>query len=286
MKRIFFFIAILCAILFIAPFTGFAQKKSSKEKKVLPPGTIRHPLELNKEYVTASGLKYKIIKKGNGKKPQQDDEVSVHYVGTLTDSAKTKFDSSRDRGQPFSFTLGAGQVIKGWDEGIALLQVGDVAVLTIPPALGYGERSIGSIPANSTLIFEVEFMDVKEAPKMWDIKGLKVDSTASGLKYIVVSKPKATTMKAENGKRVSVHYSGFFENGKLFDSSVQREQPIEFILGTGQVIKGWDEGIALMHIGDKMRLIIPYPLAYGETGRGPIPPKATLVFDVELMGVQ
>ena len=230
---------------------------------------------------------YKITKKGGGVKANPGDQVSVHYVGTLTDSAKTKFDSSRDRGQPFSFALGAGQVIKGWDEGIALLHVGDMAVLTIPSNLGYGERAMGKIPANATLAFEVELMDVKEAPKPWDVKGLKKDSTDSGLNYIVVKKGNGT--KAVNGKKVSVHYSGFLGDGswKLFDSSVQRGQPIEFNLAVGQVIKGWDEGIGLMSVGDKMRLIIPYQLAYGEMGRPPIiPAKATLIFDVELMSVE
>src|ERR1035437_4612791 len=161
--------------------TLFAQKE--KKAAVVAPA-----IELNKEYTTASGLKYKITKKGTGVKANAGDQVSVHYVGRLTDSAKTKFDSSRDRGQPFSFPLGAGQVIKGWDEGIALLHVGDVAVLTIPSNLGYGERAQGKIPANATLVFEVELMDVKEAPKPWDVKGLKKDSTADGLKYIVIKK--------------------------------------------------------------------------------------------------
>ncbi len=258
----------------------FAQGDAKKKEVSFP--------ELNKEYTTASGLIYKITKLGAGKKAHAGDQVSVHYVGTLTDEAKTKFDSSRDRGQPYSFPLGAGQVIKGWDEGIALLHVGDVATLTIPSALGYGAEGSGKIPANATLIFEVELMDVKDAPKPWDVSGLKVDSTASGLKYILVKKGPAAGAKAESGKRVKVHYSGYlYGTWKLFDSSVQRGQPIEFGLGQGQVIPGWEEGIALMHVGDKMRLIIPFRLAYGADGRPPvIPAKATLIFDVELIELE
>ncbi|HEY4798649.1 MAG TPA: FKBP-type peptidyl-prolyl cis-trans isomerase [Bacteroidia bacterium] len=260
--------------------------KTDKTKTESKKDKSASEIELNKEYTTASGLQYKITKKGAGKKANPGDQVSVHYAGTLTDSAKTKFDSSRDRGQPFSFALGAGQVIKGWDEGIALLHVGDVAVLTIPSSLGYGDRAMGKIPANATLVFEVELMDVKEAPKPWDVKGLKIDSTANGLKYIVIKK--GSGPKAANGQKVSVHYTGFLGDGtwKIFDSSVQRGQPIQFGLGSGQVIKGWDEGIALMNAGEKMRLIIPYQLGYGEEGHPPvIPQKATLIFDVELVSI-
>ena len=273
-------ILVIIAAAMMLPMAASAQKMKKVDEK-------KGSMELNKEYTTPSGLKYTIKKQGTGIQPVNGDMVSVHYVGTLTDSAKTKFDSSRDRGQPFTFALGAGQVIKGWDEGIALLHVGDVAVLTIPSTLGYGERAVGTIPANATLVFEVELMDVRPAPKPWDVKGLKVDSTADGLKYIILKKGNGT--KAENGKKVGVHYSGYLGDGtwKLFDSSVQRGQPIEFTLGIGQVIKGWDEGIGLMNVGDKMRLIIPYSLAYGEGGRPPIiPPKSTLIFDVELMEVE
>ncbi|MBK6913866.1 MAG: FKBP-type peptidyl-prolyl cis-trans isomerase [Ignavibacteriales bacterium] len=108
-------------------------------------------------------------------------------------------------------------------------------------------------------------------------------TTTSGLKYVI--QQKSDGVRAEVGKEVAVHYTGKFLDGKVFDSSVERDEPIKFILGAGRVIKGWDEGIALMNVGDKYTLIIPYQLAYGETGRGPIPPKATLIFDVELLSV-
>ncbi|MBK8981096.1 MAG: FKBP-type peptidyl-prolyl cis-trans isomerase [Ignavibacteria bacterium] len=109
-------------------------------------------------------------------------------------------------------------------------------------------------------------------------------ATGSGLKYIIMEE--GTGAKAENGNSVEVHYSGYLLDGKKFDSSLDRNEPIEFVLGKGQVIKGWEEGIALMNVGDKMRLIIPSELAYGKKGAGDIiPPDATLVFDVELISV-
>lgn len=108
---------------------------------------------------TPSGLKYKEIKEGTGATPQNGQNVEVHYIGTLEDG--TKFDSSRDRNQPFSFKLGMGQVIKGWDEGLSTMKVGGRRQLIIPPDLGYGARGAGGvIPPNATLIFDVELLKI------------------------------------------------------------------------------------------------------------------------------
>lgn len=110
---------------------------------------------------TESGLEYEVLASGDGQSPLLGDIAVVHYTGWLTDG--TKFDSSVDRGQPFQFPVGQGRVIQGWDEGVALMKVGDKWKFTIPSELAYGERSVGNglIPANSTLVFEVELLDVK-----------------------------------------------------------------------------------------------------------------------------
>jgi FKBP-type peptidyl-prolyl cis-trans isomerase len=106
-------------------------------------------------------LKIEDIKVGTGQTPAQGDKIVVHYTGWLTDG--TKFDSSKDRNDPFTFTLGVGQVIKGWDQGFAGMKEGGQRKLTIPSELAYGQRNMGPIPPNSTLIFEVELIKVEKA---------------------------------------------------------------------------------------------------------------------------
>jgi peptidylprolyl isomerase len=109
-------------------------------------------------------------------------------------------------------------------------------------------------------------------------------TTASGLKYIILSNGKG--VQAANGNTVKVNYTGYFTDGRKFDSSIDNGEPSSFVLGQGKAIKGFDEGVALMKPGEKVRLIIPYQLGYGDNAVGPIPAKSTLIFDVELLEVK
>jgi peptidylprolyl isomerase len=234
---------------------------------------------------TKSGLKYKITHHGNGEHAKIGDVVVLHYTGKLENGEK--FDSSYDRNKPFEFELGKGRVIKGWDEGVALLQIGDKATFIIPPELGYGARDLGVIPPNSTLVFDVELLEIKKPHKIekFDIEGKAKIKTESGLEFILVEK--GSGKKAAKGYTVKVHYSGYLDDGTMFDSSYKRMQPFEFTIGMKQVIAGWDEAVAMMREGDKARIILPYQLAYGEKGYpGVIPEKATLTFDIELLEVK
>ncbi len=125
----------------------------------------------------------------------------------------------------------------------------------------------------------------KQAEEAMEKLAAGFEKTESGLRYQFIQR--GSGKKAENGKTVAVHYEGSLENGKVFDSSYPRKKPIEFRLGQGQVIEGWDEGIALLQVGDKARFVIPSYLGYGTSGAGgAIPPNATLIFDVELMDVK
>jgi len=227
------------------------------------------------------GLQIEDLVTGDGAEARAGQSVTVHYTGWLHDPAApnnrgAKFDSSKDRDEPFEFDLGAGMVIQGWDLGVQGMKVGGKRVLTIAPELGYGARGAGGvIPPNATLVFEVELLPTPELPP------LQITDVTEG-----------SGDEARAGRPVTVHYTGWLFDpsaadgrGAKFDSSKDRNEPFRFHLGRGMVIRGWDDGVQGMKVGGTRLLLIPPHLGYGPRGAGGvIPPNATLLFEVELLG--
>jgi peptidylprolyl isomerase len=229
---------------------------------------------------TASGLCSKVLTEGTGDvHPDAWDEVTVHYSGWTTDGAM--FDSSVQRGQPATFPLN--RVIPGWTEGLQLMVVGETRRFWIPKELAYNDMP--GRPAGM-LVFDVELFSIQDNPEPpppppvpEDVAAPPADAevTSSGLASKVL-RPGVGDKHPTATSTVTAHYSGWTTDGKLFDSSVARGEPIAFPLN--RVIAGWTEGLQLMVVGEKRRFWIPEDLAYrGQPGA----PPGMLVFDVELI---
>ncbi len=235
--------------------------------------------------VTESGLQYIQIEPGDGPSPQEGEVVALVYRAALEDG--TEFDSSYQQGDLLTFPLGEGLVIPGVEEGVALMKLGEVALLIIPPELAFGETGIsGYVPANATVYFQVELAGIgpgaPDAPQ--EVDEADYITTGSGLKYYDLVVGEGETPEA--GQQIAVRYTGWLEDGTKFDSSLDRGQSFVFPVGSGSVIPGWDEGVATMKVGGQRQLVIPPELGYGEAGAGSrIPPNATLIFEVELVEI-
>lgn len=275
---------------------------------------LKKYLEENKITVQprASGIYFIETIQGSGLKVDTGCMVKLNLRVSLIDG-KLLFNSA-DRPEPIKFRYGKRFDTRGVDEGIGLMKSGGKATIVVPSKMAFGEQGKGAVvPPYSALVYEVEIVNVqskadydkeqaelklkeaqqKEAAQKEEAQQLQkylmdnkitVKPTPSGLFYI--EKVKGTGPQPVRGDRVSVHYTGTLLNGKKFDSSFDRNVPFGFNLGKGQVIKGWDEGIAMMRQGGKAILIVPSNIAYGERSMGEIPPFATLVFEVELLEVK
>ena len=258
------------------PKTPAPPKPAAQGDIPAPPDVAAPPADAEK---TASGLASKVLTKGTGTtKPAAADTVKVHYSGWTTDGKM--FDSSVKRGSPTSFPLN--RVIPGWTEGLQLMVVGEKRRFWIPQDLAYKGRPG---PPAGMLVFDVELLDVKAAPKPpqtpSDVAAPPADAekTASGLASKVL-KAGTGTDKPSATSKVTVHYSGWTTDGKMFDSSVMRGSPATFPLN--RVIPGWTEGLQLMVTGETRRFWIPKNLAYNDM---PGRPAGMLVFDVELLSI-
>jgi FKBP-type peptidyl-prolyl cis-trans isomerase len=237
---------------------------------------------------TPSGLAYVVLQPGTGTDhPTPTDDVRVHYTGWTKDGRM--FDSSLARKPPTPAKFGVTQVIKGWTEGLQLMTPGAKVRFWIPGELAYGDPPKRPGAPAGQLTFEVELLEIikppapPEVPKDVAAPPASAKKTKSGLRYRVLT-PGTGKDHPKPESQVRVHYSGWTTDGKMFDSSVARGEPITF--GLNQVIKGWTEGVQLMVVGEKTRFWIPAELAYGKTPERPGTPAGPLVFDVELLGIQ
>ncbi len=249
-----------------------------------------------------SGLQYMDDSLGTGREAKESDLVSIHFKGWMvpkdtaselfsdwsTDQSKSSLSlgDSKMRNQPIKFILNTGSFIKGTDEGIVGMKTGGIRTMIIPAKLAYGDAGVGFIPPNTDLKVIVELLEVKDrvVAEMWKVDSTLFKTTASGLKYAIISQGEGPAVEA--GKVVTVHYSGYLQNGTMFDSSVERDEPIMFVVGQGQVIPGWDEGMQLLKKGDKARFIVPPQLGYGEMVLEKIPVNSTLIFDTEVIDIK
>ncbi len=235
--------------------------------------------------VTDEGLEITDTEVGTGEEAQDGDFLTIHFRGTLEDGQV--FESTFERDEPIVVQVGKGQLpIQGWDEGMIGMREGGKRSLVIPPNLAFGEEGVpGFIPGGEDIHMDIELVSIVKPPTPWDYDESELETTESGLQYHVYEE--GSGEKPEAGDTVSVHYSGYLEDGTMFDSSALRDQTFVFQVGQGQVIPGWDEGLLDMSVGEKRILVIPPELAYGDQGAGEvIPPNTTIIFDVELVEIQ
>ncbi|CAK6956652.1 peptidyl-prolyl cis-trans isomerase FKBP10 [Scomber scombrus] len=197
------------------------------------------------------------------------DFVRYHFNGTLLDG--TAFDSSYTKKQTHDSLVGEGWLIKGMDEGLLGMCVGEIRNILIPPFKGYGEKGSGTeIPSQATLVFDVLLVDIHN-PK----DNITVDNQVV---------PESCTRKSVSGDYMRYHYNGSFLNGITFDTSYKRNSTYNTYIGMGYIISGMDQALQGVCIGERRRVIIPPHLAYGENGAGDvIPPSAVLVFDIHVI---
>ncbi len=244
---------------------------------------IRTPLFALDTLKLESGVRIIFYLKGDGAIPKNGDWVAQKFI--LKTNKGIKIDQSMPQG--FRAKLGAKHLPQHWESALFFIPQGSKALIEIPRDLAADFVYFVNNPNDSSdLIIQTDFFALGEAPKIvpFDTVGKAVVNTRSGLKIFKVLDTD-TGDETYYKQIVKVHYTGYLLDGTIFDSSVERDEPFSFELGSENIILGWNEAIKSMTVGDKIRVIIPPKMAYGKKGSGKIPPNATLIFDIELISI-
>lgn len=242
------------------------------------------------------------LEKGKGRCPVKGEKVELDFSATLLDgqSVGSTFDSP----EKFSFVLGEGNTIQGWEEVVPKMHLGERVMAIIPFDLAYGERAVGSIPAYSNLVYDIKLLKITTAAELKAenekaMQALKADSekaffdylkannitdyTASGLFF----NKSVTTEGAQpqEGQIARIKFAASYLDGTPLGDSEQLGDHYDVVIGEGKVLKGLEEAVTMMRVGEKARFVLPYTLAYGTNAFGSIPAFSNLVFDVELLDV-
>ena len=235
--------------------------------------------------VTDSGLRVTEIRAGEGPTPEVGDLVTMHILGMLEDG--TIFADTVSQGEPIVATLTEADLFPGWFEGVQLMKEGGKVRLTIPPELAFGPEGAGGvIPADATILMDVELLTVVAPPVPTAVDAGDLSTTDSGLQYFDIVEGDGEI--PVDGQDVVVEYAAWLQEGEEYiASSATVGEPLTFTLGSDVgVFPGWDEGVSTMKPGGKRYLVIPPELALGAEGGGRIPPNAVIIMEVELLEVK
>lgn len=249
-----------------------------------------------------SGVYIISLEKGKGRCPIKGEKVELDFSASLLNgqSVGTTYDSP----DKFSFVLGEGFTIQGWEEIVPKMHLGERVLAIVPYDLAYGEHSVGSIPAYSNLVYDIKLLKITTAKELQDeaekaMKALKADSEKAFFEYLKANNITDYTAsglffnklvttegeKPQEGQIARIKFDASYLDGTPLGSSEQLGEYYDVVMGQGKVLKGLEEGIGMMRVGEKARFVLPYTLAYGANPYGNIPAYANLVFDVELLEV-
>jgi FKBP-type peptidyl-prolyl cis-trans isomerase len=284
---------------FMADIERMKESMMASSRKALEDYVTENNIDIKPE---PSGLYIIPLEKGTGRCPVKGEKVELDFAASLLNGQP--MGSTFDSPDKFSFVLGEGFTIKGWEEIVPKMHLGERVKAIIPFDLAYGEHSVGEIPAYANLVYEIKLLKITtaeelQAEKEKAMQTLKAESETAFLNYIKTNNITENTASGlfftkllatggaqpQKGQRARIKFVASFLDGTPLGDSDQLGDSFDVVIGEGKVLKGLEEGVSMMHVGEKARFVLPYTLAYGEQAFGNIPAYSNLVFDVDLLEI-